>query len=233
MGYGVTSATLLVSFGIAPAIASASVHTAEVFVDAFSAFSHLRMGNVKKDALTPLLIPGIVGAVLGAYGLAILPTEIVKPLVGFALLCMGCLILCRHAFKRGNEPTPNKKHSKKALALLGFVAALIDVSGGGGWGPICTPTFILTGSNPREAVGTVEFTEPIISLVAVVTFALTIGLEKFLFTMIVPLLIGGLALTPIAAYICKKMPHRILGTLIGLWIMILNVRTLLLAAGII
>jgi uncharacterized membrane protein YfcA len=53
MGYGVTSATVLVSFDIAPAVASASVHAAEVFVDSKSAVSHLKSGTV---SISPLLL---------------------------------------------------------------------------------------------------------------------------------------------------------------------------------
>lgn len=236
MGYGVTSTTLLISFGIVPAVASASVHTAETFVDTLSAFSHLRFGNVRKELLTPLLIPGVVGAILGAYGLVNLPSKTAKPLISVILLSMGCIILYRHLFKHPKNPATiepsNRKYSKKGLALLGFVAAFIDISGGGGWGPICTPTFILTGSDPRKSVGTVEFTEPVISAAAVIAFGLTIGFENFLWNIVVPIVVGGVILTPIAAYVCRKVPKRLLGTLVGLWVMALSIRTLLLVAGI-
>lgn len=234
MGYGVTSATVLVSFGIAPAVASASVHTAEALVDSISAGSHLKLGNVRKDLIVPLLICGTIGAVLGAAGLSFLALKAAKPIVASILLCMGLAILIKFLFrwKKDGKSSPSSEsekvnYSKKKLAILGFVAGFVDASGGGGWGPILTPTFIATGSNPRKAVGTVEFTEPIISVATVVTFGLIIGFESFLWNIVLPIVIGGIILTPIAAYVCSKTPRRLLGILVGLWVAALNIRTLI------
>lgn len=237
MGYGVTSASVLLSFGIAPAIASASVHTAEAVVDTVSAGSHLRFGNVRKDLLVPLLSCGTIGAVLGAAGLSYLSLTAAKPVVALVLLCMGLAILVKFVFrwKKGDDPSSSSSEPRKVsysgrrLAAVGFVAGLVDAAGGGGWGPILTPVFVATGSNPRDAVGTVEFTEPIISVSAVVTFGLIIGFESFLWNIVVPVLIGGMILTPIAAYVCSKTPQRLLGILVGLWVAVLNIRTLVLA----
>jgi uncharacterized membrane protein YfcA len=235
MGYGVTSATVLVSFGIAPAIASASVHTAEAFVDIISAGSHLKFGNVRKDLLGPLLICGTTGAVLGAAGLSFLTLEIAKPIVASILLFMGLAILIKFLFrwKKGGESCMHSSeleevsYSRKKIAVLGFVAGFIDASGGGGWGPILTPAFVASGSSPRKAVGTVEFTEPIVSFATVITFGLIIGFESFLWNIVLPILIGGIILSPIAAYACSKTPRRLMGILVGLWVAVLNIRTLI------
>ncbi len=234
MGYGVTSASVLVSFGIAPAIASASVHTAEAVVDSFSAGAHLKFGNVRKDVLVPLLTCGTVGAILGAAGLSYLSLTAAKPVVASILLCMGLAVLAKFLFrwKRGDNPSsPSESrdvnYSARKLGALGFLAGFVDAAGGGGWGPILTPAFVATGSSPRKAVGTVEFTEPIISIAAVVTFGLIVGFESFLWNIVLPVLIGGIILTPIAAYVCSKTPKRLLGILVGLCVTILNIRTLI------
>ena len=236
MGYGVTSATVLVSFGIAPAVASASVHTAEAFVDVISAGSHLKFGNVRKDLLVPLLICGTTGAVLGAAGLSFLTLEMAKPIVASILLFMGLAILIKFLFrwKKGGESCMHASseleevnYSRKKIAVLGFVAGFIDASGGGGWGPILTPAFVASGSSPRKAVGTVEFTEPIVSFATVITFGLLIGFESFLWNIVLPILIGGIILSPIAAYTCSKTPRRLMGILVGLWVAVLNIRTLI------
>jgi uncharacterized membrane protein YfcA len=236
MGYGVTSASVLVSFGIAPAIASASVHTAEAFVDIISGGAHFKFGNVRRDLLVPLLICGTIGAVLGAAGLSFVSLEASKPIVSSVLLCMGLAVLIKFLFrweKSGkssfSSDSKERNYSKKKLATLGFVAGFIDAAGGGGWGPILTPAFVATGSNPRKAVGTVEFTEPLISIAAFITFGLIIGFENFLWNIVVPILIGGIILTPIAAYVCSKTPKRLLGILVGLWVAVLNFRTLMTA----
>ncbi len=234
MGYGVTSATVLVSFGIAPAAASASVHTAEAFVDIISAGSHLKLRNVRKDLLGPLLICGTVGAVLGALGLSFLALNVAKPFVSLVLLCLGGVVLIKFLFwqQKGDKPLSGSgldrpAYSKKKLGILGFIAGFIDASGGGGWGPILTPAFVASGSNPRKAVGTVEFTEPIISFATFLTFGVTIGFESFMWDIVLPMIIGGIILSPVAAYVCSKTPRRLLGILVGLWIIVLNLRTLI------
>ena len=230
MGYGVTAASVLVSFGIGPAIASASIHTAEAVVDTVSSGSHIKLGNIRKDLLIPLIAFGSAGAVLGALGLTSLSTTIARPIISAVLLVLGLLILYKYVYrwKKGNDtPAEGKKnYSRKILILLGFLAGFVDAAGGGGWGPILTSTFVATGSSPRKAVGTVEVSEPIISVAAFVTFGILIGFESFLWSLVIPILIGGIILTPVAAYVTARMPRRWLGILVGLWIAALNIRTL-------
>ena len=226
MGYGVSSTAVLVSFGFAPAIASASVHTAEGFVDTVSAVSHWRLGNFEKGLFFLLVIPGVLGAVLGALFLSWISLKIAKPFVSFILLGMGIIMLFRFLRKRIYI---EKKLPRQLVPILGFVAAFIDVSGGGGWGPLVTPVFLLGGSEPRKAIGTVEITEPVISFTAMVIFGLSLGFESFLWSIVIPVMLGGFILTPIAAWISKKAPKKLLGILIGVWLIILNARAFILS----
>jgi len=76
-------------------------------------------------------------------------------------------------------------------------------------------------------VGSIEFTEPIISIVAVLTFGFTLGFEKFMWNMVIPMIIGGLILTPVAGILTTKIPKRLLGSLIGIWLVLLNLWGLL------
>jgi uncharacterized membrane protein YfcA len=101
------------------------------------------------------------------------------------------------------------------------------VLGGGGWGPIGTSSLILSGSEPRKAVGTIEFTEPFVSLAAVLTFGVTIGFESFIWGTTLPIILGGIVLTPIAGYVTSRIPRRTLGVVIGLWLITLNLYGLL------
>ena len=223
MGFGVTSATLLVTFGVTPAIASASVHAAEAVVDISSAVVHHRLGNVDWKLVTKMAIPGVISAVLGASLLSWLSLSVAKPLVRIILIGMGFLVFFRHAFKY--EITGSLSDNK--AMLLGFTAGFLDTLGGGGWGPIGTPSLILSGSEPNKAVGTIEFTEPFVSLAAVITFGVTIGFESFMWNMTIPMIIGGLILTPIAGWVTSKLPKRWLGILIGIWLIGLNIYGLL------
>lgn len=227
MGFGVTSTSVLVTFGVAPSIASASVHAAEAVVDIVSAISHWRLGNVDIRISRDLLGPGILASVLGAVFLSGLDLKFAKPFVRVGLIIMGLMILWEHARPGESQNWIRKRMNRARAMTLGFVAAFVDVAVGGGWGPLGTPALILSGEEPRKAVGVIEFTEPIISLTAVVTFGLLLGFENFMWDMTVPMIIGGVVLSPVASYLTSRMPKKILGVLIGLWLVLLNVWGLL------
>ncbi|UCH51047.1 MAG: sulfite exporter TauE/SafE family protein [Chloroflexota bacterium] len=236
MGYGAFSASILIGVGIMPALASASVHTAEIFTTLISGVSHWKFGNVKKEWLLLLVIPGAIGGGLGAYFLASVPGNTMKPFVAGFLLIMGVLILYR--FIRPKKEVPNSrlstvvtnpKVSKQRIGALGFVAAFFDAVGGGGWGPIATPGLILTeNTEPRKVIGTVNMAEFFITIVIAGTFFITLGTEEYDWTMIGMLLLGGVIAAPLAAYLCKKLPARILGIIVGVALIVYNLRTLLL-----
>lgn len=229
MGYGVSSTSLLVAIGLAPAIASASVHTSEIVTTLVSGIAHHRLGNVKKELVISLAIPGVIGGVLGAYFLSSIPGKTIKPWMAGLLLAMGCLIVYRF-FSRREWAGAGKRLSRSRITILGLVAGFLDAVGGGGWGPVATPSLILAeNGQPHEVVGSVNLVEFFVTLAETITFALTIGLEAFRWDIVVALLVGGVIAAPIAAWVCRKLPHRVMGVLIGLLLILLNVRTLVLA----
>jgi hypothetical protein len=229
MGYGVSSTSLLLAIGLAPAVASASVHTAEIVTTLVSGIAHHQLGNVRKDLVLPLVIPGVIGGVLGACFLSSISAKTIKPWVAGLLMVMGCLIVYRF-LSWSERRTADKQLSRPKMALLGLVAAFLDAVGGGGWGPLATPSLILAESGqPHEVVGSVNLVEFFVTLAEAITFALTIGLEAFRWEIAAALLVGGVIAAPIAAWVCKKLPHRTMGTLIGVLLILLNVRTLVLA----
>jgi len=218
MAYGVTSATFLLSLGIPPVAASASVHTAEIFASGASGLAHLKFGNVDKKLFKKLLIPGIIGGVLGAYILTAVPGKTIKPFVAFYLLIMGLIIL-RKAFKKIEE----KKVETKLLPL-GICGGFFDAIGGGGWGPIVTSTLVARGHNPRFSIGSVNLAEFFVTVAEVAAFLTIIGLVHW--QIIVGLIIGGVLAAPLAAYVCKRLPPRALMIMGGLLIMVLSIRTI-------
>ncbi len=224
MAYGVTSTTVLLSLGVPPALASASVHAAEVFTTGVSGFSHFRLGNVRKQLFLSLLIPGVLGGILGAYILTEIDSAIIKPIVAAYLLIMGLLILYK-AFRTPAEPT----EVKRGLIPLGFFGGFMDAIGGGGWGPIVTSTLVAQGNHPRFTVGSVNLVEFFVTFAQSVTFVLTLGSLAAYWRAIVGLLIGGIVAAPLAAYVCKLIPPRVLMKLVGVLIIILSIRTIYLA----
>jgi uncharacterized protein len=233
MAYGVTSTTLLLAFGIAPAVASASVHLAEVVTTAASGASHIKFGNVDRDMLVKLIIPGSLGAFVGACFLSNLPGDFIKPYVSLFLLALGVYIIYRFLFLSARQdPQPPKKFSNKQLVPLGLVAGFLDATGGGGWGPISTPVLLANkGIEARKVIGTVDTSEFAIALSATIGFVISLGWEQVNWFWVGTLMLGGIIAAPIAAWLVRKLPSHLLGVLVGGLIIFTNVRTLLHAWG--
>lgn len=229
MAYGVTSTSLLLMFGIAPAIVSASVHMAEVVTTAASGVAHIRFGNVDKQVVKKLIIPGSIGAFLGACFLGSIPGHIIKPYISFFLLALGCYVIYRFLFKFDPTKQISKmKMSKKHFIPLGFIAGFFDATGGGGWGPIATPVLLTSNKmEPRKAIGSVDTSEFAIAVASTLGFLLTLGWSQINIQWVIALMIGGLIAAPIAAWLVKIIPTNLLGTLVGGIIIITNIRTLL------
>lgn len=222
MAYGVSSNTFLLSIGIPPAAASASVHMAEIFTTGVSGFSHWRLKNIDHSLILKLLIPGVLGGITGAYILSSLPGDKLKPYISAYLAIMG-LVIIRKALVRNHE----EKKVTSFIAPLGLVGGFFDAIGGGGWGPIVTTTLVARGNNPRYTIGSVNASEFFVTFAESITFILAIGLTHW--RIILGLLIGGVIAAPLAAIICKKLPVRILMLAVGIIILVLSIRTIILA----
>jgi len=221
MAYGVSSTSLLLTIGIPPAQASASVHAAELVTTAVSGAFHLKFGNVDKKVLRRLLIPGVIGGAIGAYVLTEIPSTIIKPIVAGYLIIMGGIIL----WKAFRQVTPRELKTK--LVPLGLVGGFFDAIGGGGWGPVVTTTLVARGKEPRFVVGSVNLAEFFVTLSESFVFILTIGLVHW--KIIVGLMIGGVLAAPLAAYVCSRIPRRPMMCMVGALIIITSLRTLILS----
>jgi uncharacterized protein len=228
MAYGVTSSTLLLAAGIAPAAASASVHLAEVGTTAVSGFSHWRFGNVDWRVVARLAIPGALGAFLGANVLTSLSTESATPWMAVVLLLLGVYVISRFVFRRPPRVVPGRRPRTAFLAPLGLVAGFVDASGGGGWGPVATPSLLSTGRlDPRKVIGSVSASEFAVSLAASVGFLFALGSEGIDPAIVLALLGGGVVAAPFAAYLVRRLSLPLLGALVGGVILVTNTRTIL------
>lgn len=219
MAYGVTASSLLLTFGLPPAATSATVHAAECLTTGASAVSHHAFGNVDRTLLRRLLLPGILGAVLGAYVLVQLPGDALRPYVASYLLLMGGVIVLK-AFR----PFPPREVTTH-LAPLGFFGALMDAMGGGGWGPIVATTLVVRGNDLRRTIGTVNAVEFFVTVAASVTFFLAMGITHW--RVIAGLAVGGVLAAPLAAWACRRVPVKPLMVLVGALVIALSVRTLM------
>lgn len=228
MAYGVTSTTLLLAIGTSPAAASATVHLAEIGTTLVSGVSHWRFGNVDWKVVLKIGVPGAVGAFAGATFLSGLSTETAAPLMSIILLVLGLYVLVRFTavgLPRGNLGKPLRK---RFLAPLGIVAGFVDATGGGGWGPVGTPAILASGRlEPRKTIGSIDTSEFLVAIAASIGFFVGLGSENINFTWVVALLLGGVIAAPIAAWLVRHIPPRVLGAAVGGVIILTNTRTLL------
>ena len=232
MGYGLTSSTLLIFAGLSPAAASASVHLAEVGTTALSGVAHHRFGNVDWHAVRRIAIPGGIGAFLGATLLSSLSTESAKPLASTLLFTLGIYVLLRFLLGKARVQRTGRP-GLRFLAPLGLIGGFVDATGGGGWGPVTTPTLLSDGRlAPNRVIGTVSASEFIVALSASAGFFTALGGEAVRLEFVAALLAGGLVAAPIAAYLVRHLNPRLLGVIVGGFICFTNARVLLAAAGI-
>ena len=228
MAYGVTSTTLLLAVGTNPAAASATVHLAEIGTTLVSGAAHWRFGNVDWRVVLRIGVPGAAGAFAGATFLSGLSTETAAPLMAVILLALGFYILAR--FTAFGLPTDKlgKPLGKRFLAPLGLFAGFVDSTGGGGWGPVGTPAILASGRlEPRKTIGSIDTSEFLIAVAASVGFIIGIGSEGVDYAWVGALLAGGIVAAPIAAWLVRRIPPRVLGSLVGGLIILTNSRTLM------
>jgi len=226
MAYGVSSNSFLLSLGLPPAAASASVHMAEVVTTGISGYSHWRLGNVDWKLVRRLLFTGVVGGATGAYLLTSIDGDLLKPYIAAYLLIIGVVIILK-AFKMKQNQELDENHSPR-ISLLGLFGGFCDAIGGGGWGPVVTSTLVARGKHPRMTIGSVNFSEFFVTLVQSIVFVLTLSISQY-WQIIVGLLVGGAIAAPFAARMTKKLPLKTLMIMVGLLIIILSIRTIVLA----
>jgi uncharacterized membrane protein YfcA len=208
MAFGVISNTLLISLGVAPAAASAGVHTVESFTTCASGISHIFHRNVDWKLLARVTIPGMIGAALGAYVLSHIDGATAKPFVLGYLTAIGVFLTWRGVRYPSHHKPP------RIVEPLGLAGGFLDAARGGGGGPVVTGNLLAQGAEPRRTIGTVNTAEFLVTLTASITFIATLGLAAFTVAT-VGLLIGGILAAPLGAWLVKRLPPRPLLIAVG------------------
>lgn len=228
MAYGVTTTTLLLAIGTNPAAASATVHLAEIGTTLVSGASHWKFGNVDWKVVARIGVPGAIGAFAGATVLSNISTEIAAPVMAIILLTLGAYILVRFTtfgLPRGNLGKPLRK---RFLGPLGLFAGFVDATGGGGWGPVGTPALLASGRiEPRKVIGSIDTSEFLVAVAASLGFLFSLGSQGINWAWAGAILLGGVVAAPVAAYLVRHVPPRLLGSLVGGMIILTNTRSLL------
>ena len=219
MAFGVISNVLLLSLGVPPAAASAGVHTVETATTAVSGVSHTLHRNVDWKLFFRLMIPGVIGGVIGAYLLTV-HGNAAKPFILIYLTLIGLSLLWR------GWRFPSHERKPRVIEPLGLVGGFLDAAGGGGWGPIVTSNLLVQGSNPRKTIGTVNTAEFFLTLTISITFLTQIGWEAFT-TATLGLLIGGVVAAPFGALLAKRVKPGPLLLLVGVVLIATSLYSLL------
>jgi uncharacterized membrane protein YfcA len=208
MAFGTISSTLLISIGVPPAAASAGVHTVETFTTGVSGISHVAHRNVDWKLFARIVIPGVIGGILGAYLLSSIPAERARPVVLTYLAGVGLYLLWRGIRHKHTEREP------KFVSPLGLIGGFLDAAGGGGWGPVVTSNLLVQGGSPRKVIGTVNTAEFFVTITISATFIAALGIEAFTAATI-GLLIGGVVAAPLGAIVAKRIEPDFLLTMVG------------------
>lgn len=219
MGYGATSTSFLLAYGVPPVVSSTAVHVSEMFTTGASALSHHRFGNINKKLVKHLLIPGVLGSITGAYLLSdVIDGDVIKPFIAVYMIVLASIII-KKALKKNVE----KKKTKK-LGVLAVFGGFMDSVGGGGWGPIVTSTLLGRGRNPKYTIGSVNAAEFAISFASGITFMLFGGIHGW--QVIIGLIAGGVIAAPIAAFLVTRIKRKPMMIAVGILIIILSLKTL-------
>jgi uncharacterized membrane protein YfcA len=211
MAYGVLTNAALLSIGLAPAQASALVHTAEIFTTGASAASHIYHRNVDWRFVSRLGVAGVLGAILGAWVLSNVDVTAARRYVYVYLLVMGSYILWRSV-----RIAPIRERPAGWMPPAGFAAGFLDASGGGGWGPVLTSTLVGSGHAPRHTVGSVNTAEFFVTVASATTFFVELGASPL--QHLVPLVLGGLLAAPLGGWAVQRISARLLMTAVGILI---------------
>jgi len=224
MSYGVTSTTFSLSMGIPPASASTAVHLSEILSNGIAGFMHYKMGNVNTKLFKLLVIPGIIGAMLGAYLLSSLEhyNHYIKPLISLYTLILGAVILLK-AFNLKRKKGEVKKKITN-IGALGFGGGLVDAIGGGGWGSIVLSTLIAGGRHARFSLGAVKASRFFVAFMSSLTFITM--LKGLHWEAIGGLVIGSAVASPIAARVANRISAKSIMVAVGIIVILVSLKSI-------
>ncbi len=223
MGFGITSATVLLLLGVSPSAASAATHLAKLPTTLVSGLAHWRYGNVDRRVLVRVALPGMVGGFLGAVVLTGVSLTTARGWMSALLMLLGLMVLARFGLGMAVIPTPRRGATVRWLGPIGLAGGFVDATGGGGWGPVVTPSlFTVTAQEPRRIVGTVSAAEFLVALSTSLGFVTGAAYRDIPWAAVLGLVLGGVVVAPIAARLAGRLPHAPMGTLVGGLILVVN-----------
>ncbi|NCU47896.1 MAG: sulfite exporter TauE/SafE family protein [Candidatus Fonsibacter ubiquis] len=221
MAYGVTGTAFLLGYGISPVKAVAYIHIAEIFVSGSSGLNHWKIGNIDTKLFKKLLIPGIIGAILGALIIAKVKIPYLSIVISIYLLFMGIFLIAK-AYSKIKLQFKQKNSVVIPLAVTG---GFVDGAGGGGWGPVVTTSLLGGKMEPKKVIGTVNASEFFINLASAVSLLFLVKVTDW--EALAGLIIGGFLVAPYAARVTSKMSVKMILTFVGVLITVISLRKII------
>lgn len=240
MGFGPTSSSILLSTGLAPTAVSASVNLAKVATGIAAAISHWRFRNIDRGLVLKLAIPGSIGAVIGATVLSRVSGTTIRPYLAMLLTVIGLRILIRFArplppkLKDVQSGSGNKRelqYDRRGVKIAGFLGGITNGMIGA-WGPVVTPFLLHRGVRPRFAIGSVNTAEVAVASTSAFSLLASIGSGSFKVEVLIPMLLGGVVAAPVAAWMIRHVPARIMGVAVAGLLLSTNAKDIATWAGV-
>jgi uncharacterized protein len=232
MGFGPTSSSLLLASGMSPITTSVTVNLAKVASGFAAGISHWRFGNIDRQLVVKLALPGAVGAVLGGSILAFVDADDLRPVLAVLLFLVGLRIMVRFSSPLPKSPTSEPDQTDIEAPTPDRKVEIAGLTGGvtnglvGAWGPVVTPFMLHRGVAPRIAVGSVNTAEVVVAVASVGSIIGAIGGDGFELGVVVAMLIGGVVAAPVGAYAVRFVPARALGLAVAAMLIVTQIREL-------
>lgn len=233
MGFGPTSSTILLGSGLSPSAASTVVNLAKVATGLAAAISHWRFENIDHRLVRKLAIPGAIGALIGATVLANVDGKQLRPFLALLLMLVGLRILWRFSTKLPVTPASAESETDRGMPAfnesgveLGAAAGGITNGLVGAWGPVVTPMLLHKGLPARYAIGCTNTAEVAVAIVASGSLLASLRGEGVEVSIVLAMLFGGVVAAPLAAYVVRYIPPRMLGIAVSALLLFTNSREL-------
>ncbi len=228
MGFGPTSASILLAGGLSPSAVSTTVNLAKVATGAAGGISHWRYGNIDRRLVAQLAVPGAVGALIGTSIVSRVDGDQLRPILAALLIAVGLRILFR--FSRALPTAPSHGGDTRHVTRSAGTAVAATTGGItngliGAWGPVVTPYLLHRGVLPRLVVGSVNTAEIVVATVATGSLLQNLG-DDLEVGVLLAMLAGGVVAAPLAARMVRHLPARGMGVAVAGLLLLTSTREL-------
>ncbi len=167
--YGGVLVPGLLLLGVSPLFAAPLSLFLQVLIVPFGASAHVRLGNVSRPIVIPLVIGGIIGAVAGPIVASFFDPKLIAVAVELLIIISAILLLVSLLLKQMQVSRAPGDVPRARIAGIGGISGMFSGISGAGWGPMGVTLLILSRIEPRMAVGSSVFGRIFMAAAAVIS----------------------------------------------------------------